>query len=186
MNRPRLLFILGFLVSLCAGVVVGMMVGHTTPAAATAAATTNAWHRGMDMDAYLELSPLQKEQVRAIWSAVRPPPPSDGSHVDRRRAASKEREEAILRLVPTDRKADYDRIQQEYTATLTEMNKEHERLMQEAEVKMKAVLSEAQWKKFEEIKRSGPDRGRNGRSGPMHGSTHPTTRPAGDDTRDKS
>ena len=167
-----------------------MMVGHATPAVATAAATTNAWHRGMDMDAYLELSPQQKEQVRAIWSVVRPPPPSDGSHVDRRRAASKEREEAILRLIPTDHKADYDRIQQEYTATITEMNKEHERLMQEAEVKMKAVLSEAQWKKFEEIKRSGPDRGRNGRSGPMHGSTHPTThpesRPAGDDTHDKS
>ena len=189
MNRARLLFILGFLVSLFAGVVVGMMVGHSIPATATPAATTKAWHRGMDMDAYLELSPPQKEQVRAIWSAVRPSPAGDGSHVDRRRAAAKERDEAILQLVPADRKPDYDRIQQEYTVAVAEMNKEHERLMQDAEVKMKAVLTEAQWKKFEEIKRAGLERGRNGRSGSMRGSTqpatHPSSRPPGGDDSDK-
>jgi Spy/CpxP family protein refolding chaperone len=135
------------------------------------------------------LTPRQKEQVRAIWSAVRPAPSGDGGHVDRRHAAAKERDEAILRLVPADRKADYDRAQQDYAAALAEIAWDHERLMQDAEVKMKAVLSDAQWKKFEEIKRSGLERGRNGHPGPMHGSTHPaahsTSRPAGGDTHDK-
>lgn len=166
MNRARVLFILGFVLSLGAGVVIGMVVGRApiTPAAPT--------HRGPGFD--LGLTPQQDEKVREIWSAVRQ---TDSGRNDRRRSLSKERDDAIVQLIPTDRQADYDRIQQAYDAKSSEMRKEHERLVQEAEQKMKAVLTDAQWKRFEEMKRERAERGKNGRPSTMHGATRPSSRP---------
>src|SRR5437764_1284083 len=116
------------MLALGAGVVVGMVAARA-PVKAVAP-------RG-GMDAELGLTPQQAEQVHAIWSAV-----GEKGHGrnDRRRALGKERDEAILKLIPTDRKADYDRIQQEHAAKVAEANKEHERLIADAEQKMKIVL----------------------------------------------
>jgi Spy/CpxP family protein refolding chaperone len=166
MNRARLLFILGFVLSLGAGVVIGMVVGRApiTPAAPA--------HRGPGFD--LGLTPQQDEKVREIWSAVRQ---TDGGRNDHRHSLSKERDDAIVQLIPADKKADYDRIQQEHAARVAEMGKEHERLVQEAEQKMKAVLTDAQWKRFEEMKRERADRGKNGRPSTMRGTTRPSSRP---------
>jgi hypothetical protein len=166
MNRARVLFILGFVLSLGAGVVIGMVVGRApiTPAAPT--------HRGPGFD--LGLTPQQDEKVREIWSAVRQ---TDSGRNDRRRTLSKERDDAIQQLIPLDKKADYDRVQQEHTAKVAEMNKEHERLVQEAEQKMKLILTDAQWKRLEEMKRERAEHGRNGRPSTMHGTTRPSSRP---------
>lgn len=150
MNRARLLFIIGFVLSMGAGVVVGMALVRGTP-------KTLAAPHGMDAD--LGLTPQQAEQVKAIWSAVRQ---SDGGRNDHRRSLSRERDEAIAKLIGADRKEDYDRIMQDHTAKVAEANKERERLMQEAELKMKAVLTDVQWKKFEEIKKDRAEHGRNG------------------------
>jgi Spy/CpxP family protein refolding chaperone len=174
MNRARVLFILGFVLSLGAGVVIGMVVGR---APITPAATT---HRGPGFD--LGLTPQQDEKVREIWSAVRQ---TDGGRNDRRHSLSKERDDAIQQLIPAERQADYDRIQQSYKNKSVEMQKEHDRLVQEAEQKMKAVLTDAQWKRFEEMKRERADRGKNGRPSTMHGTTRPSSRPADHEFHDR-
>ena len=48
-----------------------------------------------------------------------------------------------------------------------------------AETLQEAILTDAQWKKYEEIKRDRPERGgRGGRPATMHGTTRPSTRPS--------
>ena len=158
MNRARVLFVIGFVLSMGAGVVVGMALVRSTSKAV-------AGPRGMDTD--LGLTPQQAEQVKAIWSAVRQ---SDGGRNDSRRSLGRERDDAIARLVPADRKADYDRIIQEHASKMADANKERDRLMQEGELKMKAILTETQWKKFEAIKKERAEHFRNGRPPSTRGS----------------
>ncbi len=167
MNRARVLFVIGFILSMGAGVVVGMALVRNVPGAH---AESHGW------DADLGLTPQQAEQVKAIWSAVRQ---SDGSRNDNRRALGHERDEAIAQLIPAERKADYDRILQTHATKVAEANKEHDRLMQEGEQKMKAVLTEAQWKKFESIKKDRAERWRNGRPSTTRNSQHSHEPPGG-------
>ena len=175
MNRARVLFILGFLLSLSAGVVIGMVLGRTPVVAAKPAATQP---HGLDEE--LGLNPDQKEQVHAIWNPIWASMRQlDRGRSDKRRAMSKERDEAIALLVPAERKADYDRVMQDYTAKVGDLNKERDHLMQEGEQKMKPILSDVQWKKYEDFKRDRAERGgRGGRPATMHGATRPSTRPA--------
>src|SRR5258708_2857850 len=105
MNRARLLFIIGFVLSLCAGVVIGMVVSRTP---AVMAKSASQQHGGLDEE--LGLSPAQKEQVHTIWTPIWSSMRQlDRGRSDKRRALSKDRDEAISQLVPADQKADYDR-----------------------------------------------------------------------------
>lgn len=162
MNRARVLFVIGFVLSMGAGVVVGMAL---------------AGPRAMDTD--LGLTPQQAKQVKAIWSAVGK---SDGGRNDSRRSLGRERDDAIAQLVPADRKADYDRIIQEHASKMADANKERDRLMQEGELKMKAILTETQWKKFEAIKKERAEHFRNGRPPSTRSSQHPHEPPGGPPT----
>ena len=141
MSKARVIFIVGFVLAMAAGVVVGMVAARAPVKPATPRS---------DLDAYLELTPEQAEKVHAIWSGVSA---LTRGRNDRRRALNKDRDEAILQLIPADRKADYDRIQQEHAAKVAEFNKEHERLIAEAEQKMKEVLTVVQWNRFEDRKK---------------------------------
>ena len=161
MNRARVLFVIGFVLSMGAGVVVGMALVRGAPKAVAAP-------HGMDSD--LGLDPKQAEQVKAIWSAVRQ---GDGGRNDRRRSLGHERDDASAGLVPADRKADYDRIIQDHATKMADANKERDRLFQDAEQKMKAILTEAQWKKFEVIKKDRAEHFRDGRGSSTRGSQHP-------------
>jgi Spy/CpxP family protein refolding chaperone len=163
MNRVRLLFIFGFVLSLCAGVVVGMVVRTAPPVLPRG---------GFGPD--LGLSPAQEEQMRAIWAPVRE---SDRGRGDRRKAISKERDEAVSQLIPTEHRADYEKVLAEHTAKLAEMSREHEKLVQEAELKMKAMLTEQQWKQFEAMKRERSER-RGGHQPSSRSSGHNATHPS--------
>jgi Spy/CpxP family protein refolding chaperone len=170
MNRVRLLFIFGFVLSLCAGVVVGMVVRTVPPV-----------HLRTGFGPDLGLSPEQEEQMRAIWAPVRE---SDRGRGDRRKGISKERDDAVSQLIPSDRRSDYEKILQEHTSKLADMGREHERLVQDAEAKMKNMLTATQWTQFEEMKRERFER-RGGHSPSTRGPNHYTTRPSDSEGPDK-
>src|SRR5437764_3384077 len=124
MTRARVLFIFGFLISLAAGFVVGMAVGRSPqPAqAVTKEPTTRSTRQSLDDE--LGLSTEQRAKVKEIFSVVRPP---DGGRNDVFRTLRRERDEAIHQLVPDDRKAEYDRVLQEFQTKEADLRKEHER-----------------------------------------------------------
>ena len=179
MNRLRLLFILGFVLSMGAGVVVGVVgtVVRRTPKVQVEQRSTSR----PNWDADLGLDAKQAEQVDAIWSSVRSAMRQlDDNRGDKRRTLNHERDEAIAQLIPTDHKADYDRIMQDYSTKVAELGKDRDKLFQDAEQKMKLLLTESQWRRFEAIKKERSDHGRNGRPQNGHGGPHPPppTRPS--------
>ena len=175
MNRARLLFVMGFLLAMCAGVVVGMVVGRAPKAETTPAPTSRP-----SLEADLKLDPQQSEQVHAIWSGVwSSVRQMDSNRTDKRRALSRERDEAITQLIPAERKAEYDRIMQDYTSKVAELSKDRDKIFQDAEQKMKPLLTETQWKRYEEIKKERMDRGHGGRPPGGRGGPHPSSNRSG-------
>ena len=167
MTRARVLFIFGFLISMAAGFVAGMVVGRTpvqanpaTPPAPTP--TTNRRPGPPSLDDQLGLTTAQRAKVKEIFSAVRPP---DGGRNDPLRTIHRERDEAIHQLIPEDRKADYDRILAECAAKEQDLRHEHEQQFKDAEAKMQAVLTPEQWTKYQDIKKQW----RNGRPSTSQG-----------------
>jgi hypothetical protein len=179
MNRIRLLFVLGFVLSMGAGVVVGLGVGRAPKRHAEPGPSTRP-----SLESDLGLDPQQAEQVHAIWSSVWSSVRQlDVNRGERSRTLRQERDDAIKQLIPADRSADYERIVQEYKVKVADLTKDRDKLFQDAEQKMKPLLTEAQWKRFEEIKkererrresrdgRDGHD-GRDGRPPNGHGPPH--------------
>jgi Spy/CpxP family protein refolding chaperone len=155
MTRARVLFIFGFLISMAAGFVAGMVVGrtpvHANPATPPGPGpTTNRRPGPPSLDDELGLTTAQRAKVKEIFSAVRPP---DGGRNDPLRAIHRERDEAIHQLIPDDRKADYDKILSDCAAREQELRKEHEQQFREAEAKMEAVLTSEQWTKYQDLKK---------------------------------
>ena len=165
MTRARVLFIFGFLISMAAGFVAGMVVGRTPvqaslPTQVPGGPTTTRRSGPRSLDDELGLTTAQRAKVREIFSAVRPP---DGGRNDAFRTLHRERDEAIHQLIPDDRKADYDRILAECTAKEQDLRHEHEQQFKEAEAKMQAVLTPEQWTKYHDIKKRQAEQWRNGR-----------------------
>src|SRR5205807_2674227 len=144
-----------FILSLGAGVVVGMVVSHPGAIAGKPATQPSPGRDGRNpMAVDLGLTPQQDEAIQKIWSEARAAMRQvDGARFERRHALNEERDKAVLLLIAPEKKADYDRIQQEHATKIAELNKERDHIFQDAEQKMKAVLTDAQWKRFEEKKR---------------------------------
>jgi Spy/CpxP family protein refolding chaperone len=165
MTRARVLFIFGFLISMAAGFVAGMVVGRTpvhanpTTTLPGPGPTTNRRPGPPSLDDELGLTAAQRAKVREIFSAVRPPDMRN----DPLRAIHRERDEAIHQLIPDDRKADYDRILSDCAAKEQDLRHEHEQQFREAEAKMQAVLTPEQWTKYQDIKKRQAERWHNGR-----------------------
>ena len=176
MNRFRLLFILGFLVSMSAGVVVGMVartVAGRGPKDTSVVSPPTTQH---SLEADLKLEPRQAEEVHQIWSqvfaAVRQ---LDQSRGEKRQALDRERDEQIAQLLFADQVADYDWILQEHELKVAELRKDRDKLFQDAEQKMRPLLSDAQWKRYEEIKKERADHRHNGRPSGGRGGGRPTS-----------
>jgi hypothetical protein len=190
MSRVRIVFLLGFILSLAAGVVVGMVVSRPGVMIAGPATKPSSDRDPGGRNSFaekLELTPQQDEAMKKIWNEVQASMRQfEAGRFDRRHALADERDKAVLLLIPPEKKADYERIQQEHAAKMTELNNERDRIFKEADEKTKAILSEAQWKKLEEMKKDhrGP-RGPGGPGGPgggRHGGPPPPP-PDGDGPR---
>ena len=145
MNRTQLMVIAGFAVAFAAGGSVGRL---------THSGTSGDQHSRRGGPAHLakelELTPLQQEQMRGIWSDVMRSSMRDFR--DRRSDLRKRRAEAVEALLSDQQRIEYDRIQSDYDRGRDKIDEERQQLVQQAVERTKAVLTESQAKKYEEMR----------------------------------
>lgn len=182
MSRPargKLLLVLSFVLTLGAGIVVGMglnkaviggspVVNGPTPPPLAPPPNPGSW-----FVKELGLSAEQSEQMKSIWSQAME---GTGRELfDRRRSLYRDRDKAIEAIYTEDQRTERERIRREYDAKLAENSKERDKLVQTAVEKTKAMLSDEQRAKYEKMLRERNDRDRDRHRGP---STRPGTQPS--------
>jgi Spy/CpxP family protein refolding chaperone len=175
-GRSNLTLVTTFVLALGAGLVVGMAAGRRGAAGhASPAAQPQSGHSRTAAE--LNLTPQQEQQVRGIWSDVSQGPLKTVN--ESRKAFQKERDDAINRLFTSEQKAEYDRIQAEYTAKSSNLGKERQQLIDGAVEQVKRVLNDTQRQKYEQMLKDRGGHGRRVLGGPGRESRNsPTTHPA--------
>jgi Spy/CpxP family protein refolding chaperone len=141
----RFVVIAGFLIAFAAGLVVGFDP-HREPA--TPESPRSDRHSGW-LAARLNLTPDQQEQLRTIWSdtAWRGGRERD----ERRRQLMRERDEAIVELIPAEDRPRYDEILRECAAQLRALDREWRDSFQTSVERTKEILTPEQRVKYEEM-----------------------------------
>jgi len=174
MSRTKV--VVGFAVGLamCAGVAVGLVSARIPDQHRKAHGEPRSW-----LADELNLSPTQREQMKAIWMDVTtrgrpnpsvaggppggPPgsPPGGGppgaspqrdGRGDERRRLERERNEAILAAITdAEQRRRVEEVMQQFEQRQQEMARERERMFEDAVKKTMAILDEPQRKKYEQI-----------------------------------
>jgi Spy/CpxP family protein refolding chaperone len=122
----------------------------------------------------LGLTPEQRDQMREIWETTR-------SHVHQTfqdaQRLQKDRDDALVALLNDEQKAKFQKISKDYAARFEQLVNKRDQEFEEAVQKTKAILTETQRQKYEEILRRhvGPD-GPGARRGPATGALAPDIR----------
>lgn len=142
MSRAKVLLLLAFLLVFAAGAVVGMV---REPRGV--AQRIEPQHGPF---ASLNLTPAQREQMKAIWSPV-----EELHHEMGRRwpQIRQERDQAIAELLTPEQKSRYDQIQQDFGRRTHEMDAQVQQAIHEAEEKTRQILTPEQQTKFEQIRK---------------------------------
>jgi len=157
-----------FVVALGTGVLVGMGLSHEVKPHDR----TWSW-----LTEELKLTSEQSEKIKVIWSdMLQGPGQRPGG--EPRRAAQKERDDAIVALLTPEQKGTYDKIIERYNQQVGEMNKAREAAFQAAVEKTKAVLDANQRAKYEELLKKG-FHGSPREHGPRGAGTQASTQGAG-------
>lgn len=160
MNKVRSLIVLMFLSAFAAGVCAALVA--KTP-------VKQPQERGGGpsfLTAELDLSKSQQEEMMKIWGGMmdRNQWQKDG---EQRRQYQKQRDDAIRQLIPADKRAEVDKINETFAVQMTEMGEQRKKAFDAAVEKTKAILSPEQREKYEEFlkKRSEWRRGPGGGPG---------------------
>jgi Spy/CpxP family protein refolding chaperone len=192
----KVVVILGFLVSFAAGLTVGWRVmPHPTPSSAVDDSKPPQFGgkngpqnrpSGGNRDqgptgwltAVLKLSVDQQEKMKEIWSATAHEGRKDRE--ERRQALKKTREESVTNLMAeSGRKTDFDKIDQDFKKGLSDLDAEWKAKFQAAVEQTKAILTDEQRTKYEEILKrhaSGPQPGPRGENTERSPGRRPETR----------
>ena len=111
MSKVKVIILAGFLITLGAGWVMGLLtrqkvVDRPPP------------HRPTLVEE-LRLSPAQAEQLKQIWESM--PREARRHQDDLRQGVRKERDDAVVALLTPAQKTAYEKIQEQYTAKMTEL-----------------------------------------------------------------
>jgi Spy/CpxP family protein refolding chaperone len=150
MSRVKMVLTIAFVLAMGAGVAVGMLSARLPQTH-----QPRSW-----LGDELNLSPEQREQMRAIWQDVSK---SRGRDWERRRALEKERNEAIVSLLNEEQKAKHDEINRQFAQKMQEQQQQREAAVQEAIERTKQMLTPQQREHYEQImqeKREKKERGR--------------------------
>jgi Spy/CpxP family protein refolding chaperone len=169
MTKAKLVFLLAFVLVFGAGAVVGMVQQQHHHG-------KDEGHGGGRLSDQLALTPDQQQQMKQIWSAV-----DNSRHEtwDKRREFQKQRDQELRNLLTDAQKTKFDAVAQDYQQKIADLNAQHEKLVETAVANTKAMLSDTQRLKYEEIRKSWSDHpgGRHGPRGMNRGETRPTTNP---------
>lgn len=177
MTRAKTLLLIAFVLSFAAGAVFGLAIRfnrvgaseQAAPAAPPSKPSERSW-----LTEQLDLTPQQREQLSGIWSEISSQ--SGRSYYERRRTLQRERDDAVLSLLTSEQRTERDRLFGEYEQRTEEMERERDRLFKDAVERTKAVLTESQRTKYEQLlKEREQQRERHRRP-----TTGPATRPAED------
>ncbi|MFH0965937.1 MAG: Spy/CpxP family protein refolding chaperone [Planctomycetota bacterium] len=142
-----------------------MVLACFLAAFAAGAAAGVAWTRhsmrpphGSWIEHALDLTPQQREQMRAIWSSMMSVSPQQRR--EQRLALQKERDAAVRALLDDEQGAKYDEVMKTYAEKLAAMDEAARKAFEEATQRTKEILTESQRKKYEELLLQGPGRRR--------------------------
>jgi Spy/CpxP family protein refolding chaperone len=176
----KLVVIVGFIVAFSAGLMVGMGL-HQHAATEETSPTTRpngsggSGGRGSWIAQELDLTPQQQEALKKIW-ADSPDRSRREEHDDARRQLRRERDEAILALVPDRSK--YDEIMRQYEEKTDALDDAMRKGFEEKVRLTKAHLTPEQNAKYDEmLKRRSRDWGRD-KETTRRSSSGATTRPS--------
>lgn len=162
MTRTKLIIVACFVLAFVAGVAVGLALRRHGP------------HPPPDQGGWLarelDLTPQQQERMKAIWSDMDRDSWRDAG--DRRREMQRQRDDAVRALLPEDKLAEFDRINDSWQQQMTQMGEQRRKMFQDAVEKTKQILDERQRTKYDEILAQRESRWRRGPQ------TAPSTRPA--------
>jgi hypothetical protein len=158
MKRSRQVFLIAAVLVLCAGVVVGRLSARL----AVEPPPPPAGHSPSWLQDQLALSGDQRQQMDAIWAEVKQ---EMGTDRDRRREFDRERDEAIQNLLSDQQKLIYQEIYNEYHTKRQQMENTRDALIKNAEERSRAMLSDSQKVRWDQLSkdmhghRSGPGSG---------------------------
>lgn len=167
--RTKLLLAICLVITFAAGMTAGVLVGRSTKPP----------RRGSWLTDELKLTSEQQKQMRSIWSDVFRR--SRREPRDNRRAAEKERDEAIQKLLADTQKPQYEAITKTFEDRMVQLGQERQKLFDEAVRKTKQILTPAQRVKYEEIMKRPREQGHRGPrdKGPFSPPPHPGAGPDG-------
>lgn len=176
----KAIVIVGFLLALAAGFAAGWTGRQHAPAPPPPRGDRGSW-----LAAELNLTPQQRQQMDQIWSELAQR--GDRDRGSKRDELRRQRDEAILNLVPAEKRSEYDRILADYRAASDALESQWRAGFQQAVQRTRELLNEQQRARYDQIMaRHAEQRGRSGPGwGPERGwrsrrgdSPAPTTAPA--------
>lgn len=167
MTKIKLILIVSFLVTLAAGLASGVLIAHLKRPPPPGPSWLNA---------ELNLTATQREQMHQIWSEVM----GDMSRQrgDQGRVLRQQRDQKILDLLTPEQRTQYDTIQKEYAAAENELSEQRKKKFDEAVRRTKEMLTPEQATKYDELMQKQRERGR-GPGGPRGGRRGPPGGPGG-------
>lgn len=146
--RTKLLICVGFIVALAAGAVLGWQFHrYTTQHMGRPKPPEPADRRGGMLTKELDLNDQQQDQMQKIWSEV----VKRGDQEERRRLYRKQRDEAIVALIPASDHAGYDAVLKKYSDEMAALDEEARKSFQNAEVRTRQILTPEQVAKYDAI-----------------------------------
>jgi Spy/CpxP family protein refolding chaperone len=149
MSKVKITLVIAFVLALGAGVVLGFAAARRVDTPPPVDAKPAEGRRPSWLKEQLKLSDQQSEQIRAIWQQVM----SEQGRVntERRRALERERDAALLGLLTSEQREEYDRLMKDYAARLADLRKEFDALHQQAVERTRQVLTAEQRARYEEL-----------------------------------
>lgn len=158
-NRTRVMMVVLFLVSFAAGLGTATVFRPLPPPAPRGGGP--GW-----LSSELGLTPDQQKEMKRIWDNVRRP--NWQEDMKARDAIAKQRDDEIRQLIPTEKQAEFDAINERSAKEFSAIRAKGREAFEAAVKETKAILNPEQQKKYDEIM-SRPSDGRRGPGGPGDG-----------------
>ena len=149
MRNARFVIVAVFALTLCSGVVAGMLVsrlpntpvpGPITPPPAEPAKTA--------MEQALSLKPDQQQQMQKIWEHVRTT--ADDCYVQAQ-DLQREQWDALVKILSPEQKVEFNKQDSEFKKRFEELKKQREAAFNEAVKQTDGILDESQRKRFHDL-----------------------------------
>lgn len=161
MTKTKVLLAVAFVVTLAAGVAVGLSVSrleHRPPGP--------SW-----LSAELDLSRQQRDQMRQIWSDVIGT--EERRRWEQRKALAQARDDAIVALLTEEQRPQYEKILEDFSRNMEELRQDRKRAFEQAVARTKEILTPEQAAKYDELMKKPWGRGPGEKGGPPSGGPPP-------------